>query len=80
MSKLQEKPLALKREHPALQKPEIYQLFSMFVGHFCPHISGSTALEKARQTEEIAHIQGSGDLIWRPTHPQLKARPRTSCG
>jgi hypothetical protein len=35
-SKLQEKPLALKRDHPALQKKEIYWLSSIFVGHFCP--------------------------------------------
>jgi hypothetical protein len=34
MSKLQEKPAALKREHLAL-------FFSMFVGHFCPPGSGS---------------------------------------
>jgi hypothetical protein len=35
MSKLQEKPSALKREHPAL-KNEIYELFSKFVVHFLP--------------------------------------------
>ncbi len=40
MSQLHEKPSALKREHPALRKMKVrYQLFSMFVGHFCP--SGS---------------------------------------
>jgi hypothetical protein len=36
MSKLQEKPSALKREHPpALQKMNLLT-FSMFAGHFCP--------------------------------------------
>jgi hypothetical protein len=40
MSKLQEKPSALKREHPALPKNEFYELFSKFVGHFCPPGSG----------------------------------------
>jgi hypothetical protein len=33
MSKLQEKPSALKREHPALQKIKFIN-FSLFVGHF----------------------------------------------
>jgi hypothetical protein len=41
MSKLQEKPSALKREHPALQKMKFLYFF-MFVGHFCP--PGFTAL------------------------------------
>jgi hypothetical protein len=41
MSKLQEKPSALKREHPALQKMKfIYKKFYV-VGHFCPPGSGS---------------------------------------
>jgi hypothetical protein len=46
MFKLQEKPLAIKREHPALQKKRIFYHFSMLVGHFCPPGSGygSTAL------------------------------------
>ncbi len=35
MSTLQEKPSALKREHPALQKLKFINFF-MFVGHFCP--------------------------------------------
>jgi hypothetical protein len=38
---LQEKPSALKREHPALQKMKISVLFSIFLGHFCPPGSGS---------------------------------------
>jgi hypothetical protein len=40
MSKLQEKPSALKREHPALQIKFI-NFFSMSVGHFSPLGSGS---------------------------------------
>jgi hypothetical protein len=36
MSILQEKPLALKREHPALKKLNLINLFSVFVGQFCP--------------------------------------------
>ncbi len=39
--KLQEKPSALKREHPALQNMKILYFFSIFVGHFCPPGSGS---------------------------------------
>jgi hypothetical protein len=34
MSKLQEKPSALKREHPALQKKKFSNFFSMFAVHF----------------------------------------------
>ncbi len=34
--KLNENPSALKTEHPALQKMKVINLFSMFVGHFCP--------------------------------------------
>jgi hypothetical protein len=33
MSKLQKKPSALKREHPALQNME-FLIFSTFLGHF----------------------------------------------
>jgi hypothetical protein len=35
MSKLQEKPSALKRGHPALQKMKFFNFISIFVGHFC---------------------------------------------
>ncbi len=38
---LQEKPSALKREHPALQNMKILYFFSIIVGHFCPTGSGS---------------------------------------
>jgi hypothetical protein len=38
MSKLQEKPSALKREHTALQS---LKFLPFFVGHFCPPGSGS---------------------------------------
>ncbi len=38
--KLQEKPSALKREHPALQKMKILFFFGV-LGHFCPPGSGS---------------------------------------
>jgi hypothetical protein len=41
--KLQEKPLALKREHPVLKNMKILDFFSIFVGHFCPPGSGSGA-------------------------------------
>ncbi len=40
MSKLQKKPSALKREHPALQNMKFLKFFSVFVGHFCPPGSG----------------------------------------
>jgi hypothetical protein len=34
---LQEKPSALKREHPALfQNLKIFHFFSIFIGIFCP--------------------------------------------
>jgi hypothetical protein len=36
MSKLQEKPSTLKREHPALQKIDLINFFSMFLSHFLP--------------------------------------------
>jgi hypothetical protein len=38
-SKLQKKPSALKREHPALQNMKFLN-FSTLVGHFCPPRSG----------------------------------------
>jgi hypothetical protein len=44
MSKLQEKPSALKREHPALRKMKFLNLI-FFVGHFCPPGSGSGSTE-----------------------------------
>jgi hypothetical protein len=40
-SKLQEKPSALKREHPALQQLKFISFFSIFVSHFCLPGSGS---------------------------------------
>ncbi len=40
-SKLQEKPAALKREHPTLHNMTFLDFFSIFVGHFCPSGSGS---------------------------------------
>ncbi len=40
-SKLQKKPQAIKREHPALQNMKFLILSIFFVGHFCPPISGS---------------------------------------
>ncbi len=40
-SKLQEKPLAFKIEHPALQKIKFINFFSIFMGHFCPPVSES---------------------------------------
>ncbi len=39
-SKLQKKPSAVKRIHPALQNMKFLN-FSTFVGHFCPPRSGS---------------------------------------
>jgi hypothetical protein len=36
MSKLQEKPSALKREHPALQKIKFINFFPFVYGSFCP--------------------------------------------
>jgi hypothetical protein len=41
LSKLQEKPLAQIREHPALQNSKVSSVFSLFVGHFCPSETGS---------------------------------------
>jgi hypothetical protein len=41
MSKLQEKPSALKRGHPALQNKKFLNFFLLFVDHFCPAGSGS---------------------------------------
>jgi hypothetical protein len=39
--RLQERPPALKREYPALQKHENFSPFFFFVGLFCPPGSGS---------------------------------------
>jgi hypothetical protein len=39
--KLQKKPSALKREHPALQNMKFLKFVLLFVGHFCPPGSGS---------------------------------------
>ncbi len=41
-SKLQEKPSALKREHPALRNMNVLELFSIFASHFCPPGFGSS--------------------------------------
>jgi len=44
LSKLQEKPSAFRREHPALQMMKLincFLLFYTFLGHFCPPGSGS---------------------------------------
>ncbi len=40
MSKLQEKPSALKKEHRTLPKMKFINFFSMFVSHFCIPVSG----------------------------------------
>jgi hypothetical protein len=40
MSKLQEKPSALKKAQPALQNMKFLSLFSIFVGNVCPPWSG----------------------------------------
>jgi|688.fasta_scaffold2098858_1 hypothetical protein len=40
MSKLQEKPSTLKKEHPAIQNLKFHNFFSIFVGNFCPPGSG----------------------------------------
>jgi hypothetical protein len=48
MPKLQEKPSALKREHPALQKMKILSFFSIFWVHFCPPGSGSAICMRIR--------------------------------
>jgi hypothetical protein len=46
MSKLQEKPSVLKREHQALRLMKFLKFFYIFVGHFClpGSESGSTTL------------------------------------
>jgi hypothetical protein len=43
-SKLQEKPSALKRDHPALQKMKLINCF-LFIGSFYPPGSGSSTLD-----------------------------------
>ncbi len=53
MSKLQEKPSALKREHPALQKMKFINFF-MFWGHFCP--TGSRSGHGSRDPIESGRI------------------------
>jgi hypothetical protein len=51
-SKLQEKPSALKREHPALQN-KFVNTFFYYVGHFC--LPGSATL--AGSLEAGTHLQ-----------------------
>ncbi len=41
LSESQEKPSALKGEHPAYKKIKFINFFSIFVSHFCPPGSGS---------------------------------------
>jgi hypothetical protein len=50
--KLQEKPLALKREHPALLNTKFGFFFSIFMGHFCPPGSGSSNSNKCGSGSE----------------------------
>jgi hypothetical protein len=64
MYKPQEKPSALKRKHPALQKIKFINFFSMFVGHFYPPGSGSTALLERLEirenlNDEVTYLRGS---------------------
>jgi len=58
-SKLQEKPSALKREHPALQKITFINFFSIFVGRFCP----------PRSTTHIAPWQQKFGREWEEDYP-----------
>jgi hypothetical protein len=52
MSKLQEKPTALRREHQALQNMEFLKFFSIFVGHFCHPGSGSGSTDLTESGSE----------------------------
>jgi hypothetical protein len=57
MSKLQEKPSALKREHPALQTMKFPDLFYIFVGHLFPPGSGSGSESTAFEyTQKVVHV------------------------
>jgi hypothetical protein len=61
ISKLQKKPSALKREHPALQNMKFLNFFPIFVVHFCPPGSGSRcpSYRRSLQTskENIQHFK-----------------------
>jgi hypothetical protein len=65
MSKLQERPSALKGEHPALQNLKFLNFLFIFVGHFRPSGlgSGSETLEYRRikfKIQKILRVFGSG--------------------
>jgi hypothetical protein len=47
--KTQEKPSALKREYPGLQKMKFSNSFLFFEGHLCPSVSSSTTLQKGNK-------------------------------
>jgi hypothetical protein len=79
MSKIQEKPSALQRKHPALQKMKFITFFSMFVGNFYPRGSGSRirirmqgpySIRIQMQGPHLIRIQsGSGSTTLLPTVP-----------
>ncbi len=60
-SKLQEKPSALKREHPALQN-DFLNLFSIFEGHF--FLPESATLAGTTLTIKTLKFYLLGDPIW----------------
>ncbi len=67
-SKLQEKPSALKREHPALQNMKLLNFFefSIFCGHFCLFRSGSGS---SRSNSKRILIQNTACTV--PTIPTI---------
>ncbi len=52
-SKLQEKPSALKRQHPTIQKTISLTFFYIFVGQFCPYGSGSNLDPDPQQWQKV---------------------------
>ncbi len=87
MSKLQKKPLALKRGHPTLKTWTFTIFFSTFVGHFCPPGFGSNPdpdpqpwlqihdiLVRIQIRESMPLTNGSGSCYFRhwPSRRQQK--------
>ncbi len=81
MSKLQEKPSALKREHPALQKLNLL-IFFMFVGLFCPPVSGAGCILRIRIRIQVPQwirnlsVSGSGSTTLIQLESKRTSRPR----
>ncbi len=63
-SKVQKKPSARQREHPALQNMKFLNFFSTFVGHFCPAGSEFRIRIRIRKFNSCFIPSGWGGVQW----------------